>query len=340
MATRSDPIERLRRLELGARISDLLAGGAGWRTIAAKELADNLLSIRFGVVLLIVALAAVGTVYFSSAYISSVASDASGSPSLFLRLFTVTGDQLPFPFFGLVGFLLPLVGIAFGFDAINSERAQGTLPRLLAQPIHRDDVVNGKFAAGLAVIALIVTAVTAFVAAFGLVRLGITPAGSEVLRIVAWLVVSIVYVGFWLAFASLCSVVLRRAATSALVAFGVWLALSLFFSIFASLVAGVFAPAPTGASTDQIVANAQVEQTLLELSPMTLYQEATVALLDPSVRTVGVVLPSQTDRAVASTLSIDQSLLVVWPQAVALVALTVICFAVEYVVFMRQEVRA
>src|SRR5690242_7216237 len=78
MTTRSDPMERLRRLELGARISDLLAGGAGWRTIAAKELADNLLSIRFGVVLLIVALAAVGTVYFSSAYISSVASDASG----------------------------------------------------------------------------------------------------------------------------------------------------------------------------------------------------------------------------------------------------------------------
>src|SRR5437867_1988996 len=55
MATRTDPLERLRRLELGARISDLLAGGAGWRTIAAKELADNLLSIRFGVVLLIVA---------------------------------------------------------------------------------------------------------------------------------------------------------------------------------------------------------------------------------------------------------------------------------------------
>ena len=184
------------------------------------------------------------------------------------------------------------------------------------------------------------TAVTAFVAAFGLVRLGITPTGSEVLRIVAWLIVSIVYVGFWLAFASLCSVVLRRAATSALVAFGVWLALSLFFSILASLVAGVLAPAPTGSSSDQVVANAQVEQTLLELSPMTLYQEATVALLDPSVRTVGVVLPSQTDRAVVSTLSIDQSLLVVWPQAVAIVALTVICFAVEYVVFMRQEVRA
>ena len=31
----------------------------------------------------------------------------------------------------------------------------GTLPRLLSQPIHRDDVINGKFAAGLAVIAMV-----------------------------------------------------------------------------------------------------------------------------------------------------------------------------------------
>ena len=29
-----------------------------------------------------------------------------------------------------------------------------------------------------------------------------------------------------------------------------------------------------------------------------------------------------------------------WPQVVALVALTVACFAVAYVLFMRQEVRA
>jgi ABC-2 type transport system permease protein len=34
---------------------------------------------------------------------------------------------------------LPLLGIAFGFDAINNERAERTLPRLLPQPIWRDD---------------------------------------------------------------------------------------------------------------------------------------------------------------------------------------------------------
>ena len=71
--------------------------------------------------------------------------------------------------------LLPLVGIAFGFDAINGERAQGTLPRLLSQPIHRDDVVNGKFAAGLAVIGLVLVAMLALISGYGLFRLGIVP---------------------------------------------------------------------------------------------------------------------------------------------------------------------
>ena len=58
-------------------------------------------------------------------------------------------------------------------DAINGERAQGTLPRLLSQPIHRDDVINGKFVAGLALIGLSVNAVMLVVAGIGLVRLGI-----------------------------------------------------------------------------------------------------------------------------------------------------------------------
>ena len=57
-------------------------------------------------------------------------------------------------------------------------------------------------------------------AAFGLFRLGIVPAPTELVRIVLWVLVTIVYVAFWLAFGMLLSVVVRRAATSALVGFG------------------------------------------------------------------------------------------------------------------------
>ena len=335
--------EEAARPRWSERLAALAGMGTGWRTIAAKELSDNILNVRFYVLLAIVGLAAIGTVYFSSQGLKDAAQSVgeqarqyTGHAPLFLLLFTVTGNPLPFPFFSLISFVLPLIGIAFGFDAINGERAEGTLPRLLAQPIHRDDVVNGKFAAGLAVIALILASVTAFVAGFGIFRLGIVPSSDEVARIVAWVIVSIVFVAFWLAFAMLCSVAIRRSSTAALVAVGVWLVFSLFFNLIAGLVAGVFA----GGSSDSLDS---LTQRLQELSPITLYQEATQALLNPAVRTVGVLLPSQQDQlssAAPSFLSLDQSLLVVWPQAVALIALTVVCFAVAYVLFMRQEVRA
>ena len=49
---------------------------------------------------------------------------------------------------------------------------------------------------------------------------------------------------------------------------------------------------------------------------------------------------AQAQQRIPSLLSLDQSFILVWPQVVALVALTVACFAIAYVRFMRQEVRA
>jgi ABC-2 type transport system permease protein len=311
----------------------------GWRIVAAKEFADHVSSARFLVLLVILGLAAATTVFAASGGIRDAASQASGTPALFLRLFTIGSDQVP-PFFALVGFLAPLLGIAFGFDAINGERAEGTLPRLLAQPIHRDDVVNGKFAAGLAVIALILTALTLLVAGLGIIRLGVVPTAIDAARMAVWLVVSLVYVGFWLAFATLCSVLVRRAATSALLCLGTWLALTLFGALLVSLVANLLAPLGADPSIDEALRNARLEETLSRLSPTVLYQEATVVLLNPGVRTIGVVLPEQLDRAVASLLPLEQSILLIWPHVVALVALMVVSFAAAYISFMRQEVRA
>lgn len=312
----------------------------GWRVVAGKELADHLLSARFIVLLIILSLAAAGAVYAAASGIRDVAPQASGTPALFLRLFTISADPMPFSFFALIGFLAPILGIAFGFDAVNGERAQGTLPRLVAQPIHRDDVINGKFVAGLVVIGVMLTTLVLLVAGLGIFRLGIVPSASEAIRLFLWLVAAILYVGFWLAFATLCSVALRRAASSAMVAIATWLVLALFAALLVQLLADVIAPAPASASNAQILRNAQVEQNLSRVSPITLYDEATTALLDPEVRSVGVVTIQQLDRAIVTDLSLEQSLLLVWPQVVGMIALTVACFAIAYVLFMRQEIRA
>jgi len=317
----------------------------GWTVIAAKEFADHLLSARFFVLLVVLGLAAVVPLYFASGRIRELAEDASGAPAVFIALFTLGSQQIPIlRVDSFVGLVAPLLGIAFAFDAVNGERSEGTLPRLLSQPIHRDDVINGKYAAGLAIIALVLTAVVGVIGGFGLLRLGIVPAAGEVIRIIAWLFLTIVYVSLWLAFGLLLSVVLRRAATSALIGFGVWLLVTVFGGLLVNLIAGIVAPLPSGGEADEVLASAGAQQFIARLLPSELYREASLVLLDPSVTqvsapaTIGQAIAAQ--EQIPSLLSLDQSLLLVWPHVVALVALTVICFAGAYIAFMRQEVRA
>ncbi len=101
----------------------------------------------------------------------------------------ITGQTFP-SFAGLVALLGPVLGIAFGFDAISCERSEGTLPRLVSQPIHRDDVINGKFVAGLAVITMILGAVILMLSGVGIIRLGIVPDADVALRLLTWFFVA------------------------------------------------------------------------------------------------------------------------------------------------------
>jgi ABC-2 type transport system permease protein len=332
------------RLVSAATVDDEPRLRAGWRIIAGKEFADQVTSVRFLILAAILALAAAAAVYSSAGGIRELATAATGSPSLFLNLFTFRpeGSQVPnFIFF--ITFLSPLLGIAFGFDGINGERAEGTLPRLVSQPIHRDDVINGKFVAGLASIAVIFVVITLIVAGVGIIQLGIIPTPEEILRLGVWVVLAIFYVGLWLALALLSSIVFRRAATSALVAIAVWLVLSLFGALLVGVVAGIISPVGADPTTAGQLANLNLQQNLARLSPTQLFTEATRALLDPGVQTfdIGALVRLQNEQhAIPSLLSLQQSLLVIWSQFVALIAAMVVTFAVAYVSFMRQEVRA
>lgn len=313
----------------------------GWMIVAGKELAETLTSLRFAVLMILLLLAAAVPVYAASEAVREAAEEASGASALFLALFTIGADPVP-SFVGLVGFVAPLLGIAFGFDAINGERAQGTLARLLSHPIYRDDLVNGKFAAGLAAIGAAVIAVTLLVAGIGIVRLGIVPTPGEVGRLLAWVMLTIVYIGLWLAVATLASVLVSRAATSALVAIGLWLALSLFGVLLARIVAGILDPG-VAATAEASLDRARLEQMLSIVDPGTVYEQATLALLNPGVTAVvvpGLAQAIQLSEQIPAQLSLQQSLLIVWPQFVGLLAAMVACFVASYVAFLRQEVRA
>jgi ABC-2 type transport system permease protein len=318
----------------------------GWITIAGKEFTDHLLSVRFYVLVFVLGMAAMIPLYFAGEAIRNLAEVATGSSAVFLALFFLTPNQDVdiLRVYTFVAIAAPLLGVGFAFDAVNGERHQGTLPRLLSQPIHRDDVINGKFAAGLAVITLVLVVMLAVISGYGLLRLGITPAEGEIIRLFAWLVLTVVYVALWLAFGTLLSVVIRRAATSALVGLGVWffVAVPQFGQFLVSLLGAVIAP--RGTTGAEALQSAATQEFLLRLLPSTLYREASLVLLNPSV--TAITTPATIDQyaqyqqQIGSLFSLDQSVLLVWPHVVVLFALTIGCFALAYARFMRQEVRA
>ncbi len=311
----------------------------GLGTVFLKELADHLGGARMRILAILVLLTGIGAVYTAIQDIRSVSGDA---PYLFLLLFTYARDPMP-SFIALLGFLIPVIAIGLGFDCINTEFTRRTLSRILAQPIFRDALLLGKFLAGLATIAIGLIALWLLILGFGLLLLGIAPSGEEVARGLMFLVIAIAYAGAWLAAAILFSVIFRSPATSALCALGLWLLLSVLWPIIAPFAAHAIAPQDPIAAMFGIpsVAQIQWEQAISRVSPNTLFAEATLAILHPTTRALGPVFQSQLRGAVmGAPLPLNQSLLLVWPQITGLIAMAILLFAVTYVLFQRQEIRA
>jgi ABC-2 type transport system permease protein len=315
----------------------------GWRVVAAKEFGDGIQSVRLFILLALLGPVAVLTVYSTASFVSGNAESLAGVPSLFVALFAHQDPSSQVPSFVVaIGLLGPLLAIAFGFDAINQERSDRTLPRLVAQPIHRDAVIVGKFVARLAVVGLVLGTITLLVSAVAFIKLGVTVGPEEIIRLASWFVVTLAYLGFWLGFAMLLSVVFRGPATAVLAAIGVWIIL-IVYVFMSGAIASILSPVPNNATVDQQVANVELQLELGRIAPYTLYSEASAYLLDPTVQSVdvGALVAQQSNaRAIPSVLPLDQSLLLAWPQVVALIALSVGCFGLAYVAFMRQEVRA
>src|SRR5690606_9827673 len=159
--------------------------------IVQKEVSDHLRSWRFNVLLFLILLTCFGSLYTSITNLVQETRKASDDdPFFFLKLFTLSDGSLP-PFHVFIGFLGPLLGIGLGFDAINSEQNSGTLSRIMAQPIHRDYLINAKFAGALLVIGVMFFALGFLVMGFGMVIIGIPPTVEEFFRIVCFLLLSV-----------------------------------------------------------------------------------------------------------------------------------------------------
>lgn len=313
--------------------------GSPWTGVGAvfrRELADNLLSTRMRLLEVLVVLTGTAAVY---AAIGEIKANIGEDPFVFLRIFTVAREPLP-SFITFLAFLIPIVAISLGFDAVNGEFNRRTMSRILAQPIYRDALLLGKYLAGLATLAVFLTALWLLLMGFGLLLLGVPPSGEEITPGLGFLLAAIAYGGVWLAIALVFSIVFRAPATSALAALSLWLLFAVFWGMIVPLATEVLAPVDPFDPRTQLTA-VNTAGALNRLSPNTLFAETTLALLNPGTRALGPVFAFQLHGAlVGAPLPAEQSFLLIWPQLTGLIAAAVLLFTIGYVLFQRQEIRA
>jgi ABC-2 type transport system permease protein len=305
------------------------------RAIYWKEMADHFGRKRF---LLLLGIVVLGILW--GTFIDMKTLVVSGTGFFFLDVFTTT-QGLPLSLLSFISFFGPIIGIALGFDAINSERTQGTLSRVLAQPVYRDALFNGKFLAGLTALAIVLVSMGIGVVGLAMFRIGIAPSGEEMLRLIGFAAVGVAYLALWLAMSMTASIFLRNTVASALVSIGVWIVTSFFILIAASALAQQIVPEVE--TNEDALRRFNAQLWISRTSPSALFSESTSILLDPIEGRLLTPLALNIERTqglLASPVAAGQSLQLVWPHIVAMVAMIASLLAVSYIRFMREEIRS
>lgn len=320
---------------------------AGSFTIAEKELRDQIGSTKFIAIFALMVLLSGLAAYQGADYIKN------NTEASFLYIFS--GTQMSFSFIQIMVMFGPILGMAFGFDAVNKERTTGTLSMLLGQPIYRDSVINGKFIAGAASLATLGIGTIAITTGLAIPMLGYGPSLTEASKILTLALLTVLYLVFWLSLGTLFSVIAKKTSTSILFSIATWMFFSILLSILASAIVNVMVPLdadlfiiPSGDSegsgpgrfqmTDEfrevMTQRTELTNLIMKISPTDLYQDTAGAILGTS-KGLMMMGRNQFDR----TLSLGEALTNNWANVTVLAVGLVVCFAASYMLFLRMEIR-
>lgn len=239
-------------------------------TIAGKEFWDRIRSLWVLAIALVFTVFALGIAYFGGAQQGAV-----GFRSLDFTLASLVS---------LVIYLVPLIALVLGFDAVVGERERGSLDLLLSMPLTRGELLFGKYL-GLAAALGFST-----VAGFGAVALVLAPQfGLGGLAHYGVFIASSVLLGCaFLSLAVLISVVASDRTRASGLAIALWFLFVLMYDLL--LLGGLVVGADT--------ALARLAPYLLLLNPADVFRVWNIAALDEVAALYGLasVLPSELAR--------------------------------------------
>ena len=135
-------------------------------------------------------------------------------------------------------YLFPLLIIALSFNLLSSEREEGILVLLLAQPVRPAVVVGAKLAFRLS----LVLGLALLLSAVGMAWVGVPLDG----RVATWLALTVLYCLFWLGAALVVTALQRPSAVNAVALLGVWLLLVVLVPSLLNLGVAAARPVPQG----------------------------------------------------------------------------------------------
>jgi len=254
-------------------------------TIARKEIASNLLSYKFFIVLLLLVLLMAASLFVMHRDFSGRMADyqvirpkpgepiavvppnplsiyAKGLDDAMTRSFEIgvigvdvragqSSGNIVYSFFPAPDFLyvvrivLSLVALLFGFDQISREREQGTLKLLVGGSVSRAQVLAGKWLGNFLSLAVPFLLVSLLGAAVLLFDPNVRFTAGQLGRLGLILLLSLLYLAFFLSLGMLVSALTRRAATSVIVLLFVWALLVFVLPNLGTLVARQFVSVPS-----------------------------------------------------------------------------------------------
>ena len=337
--------------------------------IARKEFLDHVRSRKFllilGIFLMVAIIGLIGGVSQYNEILAAYNDDQTviiGVGDLKTETVLMTSVLLVFnsmttPFY-MIGVIL---AIAMGFDLISKERENKSLKILLAHPVYRDEVINGKALGAIAALFL-AFAVVLVISFATLLVFSIVPNPTEILLIILFCGFSFLFIFSYFAVA-ICMSAITEDSGKALIYTMV------IYTIFSGLISIVLM---TPAVTD-IVVGSQPEmpdilkdqslqseavakeleqyqqkireyselrmafmQTISFFSPGGNYQKITTSITNPAA--AGLMYGQATGDAEAGV-DIPGLLSGMFVNIIALILIPVIFFGIAYVKFMRIDVR-
>jgi len=253
-----------------------------------------------------------------------------------------------------------LLAIATGFDLVTREKESRSLKTLLAHPVYRDEIIVGKALGGAAALGVVVGLVLAAITGLLLI-LSIVPTAAEVVSILLFGAISLLFLVAWFAVALAFSTVTRESGNALIFTLAIFFVVSSLLPVLGATVGDAVAGPPPqllpetpavqeltlyvsnatgsyvvpGADSARQEALREYQEDLAVYTKKKSVVTNVVTLLSPqkSYQTVTDIISAPQKR------SLPESLGNVWAGIVGLIVFPSVFFAAAYGKFMRMDIR-